>query len=48
MIIRYPNPLSFRLNKETIISKEYLSKTKYLVFEIGLSEKRISFKMAKK
>ena len=29
MIIRYPNPLSFRLNNEAIIPKEYLSMTKY-------------------
>ena len=40
MIIRYPNPLGFRLNNEAIISKEYLSMTKYLVFEVGFSEKR--------
>ena len=40
MIIRYPNPLSFRLNNEEIIPKEYLSMTKYLVFEVGFSEKR--------
>ena len=40
MIIRYPNPLSFRLNNEAIIPKEYLSMTKYLVFEVGFSEKR--------
>ena len=40
MIIRYPNPLSFRLNNDTIIPKEYLSITKYLVFEVGFSEKR--------
>ena len=33
MIIRYPNPLSFRLNNEAIIPKEYLSMTKYLVFK---------------
>ena len=40
MIITYPNPLSFRLNNEAIILKEYLSMTKYLVFEVGFSEKR--------
>ena len=40
MIMRYPNPLSFRLNNEAIIPKEYLSMTKYLVFEVGFSEKR--------
>ena len=40
MIIRYPNPLIFRLNNEAIIPKEYLSMTKYLVFEVGFSEKR--------
>ena len=40
MIIRYPNPLSFRLNKEAIIHKEYISMTTYLVFEVGFSEKR--------
>ena len=40
MIIRYPNPLGFRLNNEAIISKEYLSMTKYLVFEVGFSEKQ--------
>ena len=33
MIITYPNPLSFRLNNEAIIPKEYLSMTKYLVFK---------------
>ena len=38
MIITYPNPLSFRLNNEAIIPKEYLSMTKY--FEVGFSEKR--------
>ena len=40
MIITYPNPLSFRLNNEAIIPKEYLSMTKYLVFEVGFTEKR--------
>ena len=40
IIIRYPNPLSLRLNNEAIIYKEYLSMTKYLVFEVGFSEKR--------
>ena len=40
MIITYPNPLSFRLNKNAIIPKEYLSMTKFLVFELGFSEKR--------
>ena len=40
MIIRYPNSLGFRLNNEAIISKEYLSMTKYLVFEVDFSEKR--------
>ena len=40
MIIEYPNPLGFRLNNEVIISKEYLSMTKYLVFEVGFLEKR--------
>ena len=40
MIIKYPNPLSFRLNKEGIIPKEYLSMTKFLVFEANFSEKR--------
>ena len=42
MIMRYPNPLSFRLNSEAIIPKEYLSMTKYLVFEVGFSEKPYS------
>ena len=40
IIIRYPNPLSLRLNNEAMIYKEYLSMTKYLVFEVGFSEKR--------
>ena len=41
MILRYPNPLSFRLNNEAIIPKEYLSMTKYLVFiEAGFSNSR--------
>ena len=40
MILRYPNPLSFRLSNEAIIPKEYLSMTKYLVFEVGFSGKR--------
>ena len=40
MIITYPNPFSFRLNNEAIIPREYLSMTKYLVFEVGFSEKR--------
>ena len=40
MVIRYPNPLSFRLNNEAIILKEYLSMIKYLIFEVGFSEKR--------
>ena len=40
MIIRYPNPLSFRLNNEAIIHKEYISMPTYLVFELGFSEKR--------
>ena len=40
VIITHPNPLSFRLNNETIIAKEYLSMTKYLVFQVGFSEKR--------
>ena len=40
VIITHPNPLSFRLNNETIIPKEYLSMTKYLVFQVGFSEER--------
>ena len=32
--------MGFRLNNEAIISKEYLSMTKYLVFEVGFSEKQ--------
>ena len=40
MTIRYPNPLGFRLNNKVVISMEYLSMTKYLVFEVGFSEKR--------
>ena len=43
--VRYPNPLGmgvlgFRENNEAIISNEYLSMTKHLVFEVGFSEKR--------
>ena len=40
MIITYPNPLSFRLNNEAMIPKEYLSMTKYSFFEVGFTEKR--------
>ena len=39
MIIRYPNPLSFRLNNEAIIHKEYISMTTYLVFEVKMAKK---------
>ena len=46
MIIRYPNPFSFRLNNEAIIPKEYLSMTKY--FEVGFSEKRNKLQNGKK
>ena len=31
--------MGFRLNNEATISKEYLSMTKYLVFEVDFSEK---------
>ena len=47
MIIRYPSPLSFRLNNDAIIPKEYLSMTKYLVFEVGFSEKPYSSRSEK-
>ena len=39
VIITHPNPLSFRLNNEAIIHKEYISMTTYLVFEVKMAKK---------